>query len=117
MSSGLSRYRLPKSCASRSGLGKALDGLSEKRTVLDTARAFLGLRLELAAEGFCAACSKSAFRDGSFGCVSVSAVDGEEKPWNCEVRSPYCFFRPGRESEMSRAPLTTKSVERLMPDA
>ena len=49
--------------------------------------------------------SKSSASIGSFGCVSVDVVEGEEKPWNCDVRSSYCFCRPGRESDIVSAPL------------
>ena len=49
------------------------------------------------------ACSKSSARAGSLGCVRVDVVLGEEKPWNCDVRSLYCFCRAGRESDMVAA--------------
>lgn len=42
--------------------------------------------------------AKSSARVGSLGCVRVAVVPGEEKPWNCDVRSSSCFCRPGRVS-------------------
>ncbi len=115
-SSGLSRYRLPpNSCASRSvSVVAGLAGLSVKRTVLEAVRTPLGRRLEV--EEACAAsvrgsvgdvvaCLKSALSVGSFGCVRVDALEGEEKPWNWAVRSLYCFCRPGKASEMVSASL------------
>lgn len=47
--------------------------------------------------------AKSAARAGSFGCVRVEFELGAEKPWNWDVRSSNCFWRPGRESAMVAA--------------
>lgn len=120
-SSGLSLYRLllPNSCASRSASPAVAaaaggGGLSVKRTVLDVARVPLGRRFDIdedgralgdAPVGDVVACSKSVLRAGSFGCVRVDSVEGEEKPWNCAVKSLYCFWRPGRASSIVSAPL------------
>lgn len=54
-------------------------------------------------EGTVVAWAKSSAREGSLGCVVVDEVDGLEKPWNCEVRSSYCFCREGRASAMLSA--------------
>lgn len=90
-------------------------GLSVKRTVFEAVRAPpLGRRFDVdevcaalgeALVGDVVACSKSVLRAGSFGCVRVDSVEGEEKPWNCDVKSLYCFCRPGRASSMVSAPL------------
>lgn len=61
--------------------------------------------LEVLLRGEVVACSKSELRAGSFGCVRVDSLDGEENPWNWDVRSSYCFCRLGRASEMVREPL------------
>lgn len=47
--------------------------------------------------------AKSAAREGSLGEVRVVLLAVEEKPWNWEVMSPYCFWREGRESAMACA--------------
>jgi hypothetical protein len=48
--------------------------------------------------------AKSRARRGSFGETRVEVVDGEAKPWNCEVRSEYCFWREERvEARVSAA--------------
>lgn len=47
--------------------------------------------------------AKSSARAGSFGCVRVELLLGAEKPWNWDVRSSNCFWRPGRESEIVAA--------------
>lgn len=65
--------------------------MSLKRTVLE------GLRL--------VACSKSGARTEELGTERVASVAGEEKPWNWDVRSSYCFCRGVRESEISDAAL------------
>ena len=96
--SGSSRYGNSCAAAGSSTPASRSRGESEKRTLLDPA-----------ADGFLAAlsvevaCAKSEASAGSFGDVSVSTVDGDEKPWNCEVRSSYCFWRSGRASEMEAA--------------
>lgn len=85
--------------------------VSEKRTVLfplvvcaEVRRDFLVGDGEDVVVGFAlVAWAKSAARLGSLGCVRVDAVDGEEKPWNWEVRSSNCFWRLGRESAMVAA--------------
>lgn len=116
-SAGLSRYRFsPNNCASRSGAPPGLVGLSENRTVLDTVRAPLGRRFDVefatgadgapvGEPGEVVACWKSGDNAGSFGCVRVDALEGEEKPWNWEVRSLYCFCKPGRASVIVSEPL------------
>lgn len=55
------------------------------------------------AEVVLSAWTKSSARDGSLGCVRVAVVPGEEKPWNCEVRSSSCFCRLGRASAIVAA--------------
>lgn len=72
--------------------------MSEKRTDLDTAGG------EVAEWKDCA-WVKSAEREGSFGCVRVDVVVGEEKPWNWDVRSSSCLCRGVRESVIARAAL------------
>lgn len=79
--------------------------MSLKRTVL------LGLRAP-PVDGWCCAGAlvevaweKSSDSEASLGLVRVSAVEGLEKPWNCDVRSSSCFWRDGRESVIDAAAL------------
>lgn len=113
--SGSSRYGWEKRAAA---LGSSAEGRGEeKRTDLlpaggaAAAGVVLLLRRDfLAGEGplvlwlllllpvVSSAWAKSSARVGSLGCVRVAVVPGEEKPWNCDVRSSSCFCRPGRVS-------------------
>ena len=86
--------------------------MSEKRTVLGAGflgpgfwgRAALSPEVRVADADFVeVAWAKSGERVGSLGEVRVVDVEGEEKPWNWEVRSLYCFCNDGKESEMVAA--------------
>lgn len=63
----------------------------------------LGLRREVLVGLRVDAWAKSSASEGSLGWDNVDAVAGVEKPWNWDVRSLYCFCRPGRASSIEAA--------------